>query len=498
MQDLLSRFAEAPTSAARLAALDELVKAKALQNAAKRPEFVLGLDQLEASALHGDGQDRLAAVAALLKIGKIIASRKAKQFPPLVSNDVAARIRRATVDPLPHLLSGLTADDREYLLTALAFSDSSWAEPYLARSAVEEESGENARVAALQSLLARAERFDAALELLADAFADWEPGTEDAERSRTVRLRRILDGLASAIPDSQALPTYQAGKALSALLRPRKTAAGASVIDDKIARELADAVFAVVHAMIARDFSIALEAATYEAILRLRRSFPEYAWTRLVPSIRAAPQVRSDLVTALTILAKQGTADDALFDCLAATTGSVESARRECITIADRHPAVAAAVQAWLRDTPAASPSSEGRAALFVQQRNDDETLARVLLDASLVSEAEQAIRERVLAELQILSPTLVRPMESYRASVSRLVDEVERLGRRRQLRLVGQRNGVEEYSPARHMLGDEAKVARMVRVVEPGVERIRDDGVAVVVVRAIVEPFSTGALREP
>ena len=61
-------------------------------------------------------------------------------------------------------------------------------------------------------------------------------------------------------------------------------------------------------------------------------------------------------------------------------------------------------------------------------------------------------------------------------------------MGRRRSLRIRGNPGEEEDYAPLDHELIDGGSGARKVRIIRPVVEQVREDGVAFVLRKGVVE----------
>jgi hypothetical protein len=295
-------------------------------------------------------------------------------------------------------------------------------------------------------------------------------------------------------------PGTEPGRALGLLLRA--LGRRGEPLRAKVLHDLATQVFSVVHMLVRSRFSLATEPATYDAIRVIRGWFPHGSWARWLGEeaerASAITAVTRDVTEAIALLAKQGTCDDALFEQLALVCGSREEARAKARGLAANLRGLAPDIQAWLMTGErSVSTTTQGSAlARESQELAENVEIARLMRDIHRLSALGAFFRDQFLPELQIIAPQSIRSIEGLLAQGRLVAQGCEKLAERRGLRLRGRPGDIEEYSPLEHELpeGSARSGIRWVRLLHPIVQRVQENGVAVVVEKGLVEPAPSPA----
>jgi hypothetical protein len=196
-----------------------------------------------------------------------------------------------------------------------------------------------------------------------------------------------------------------------------------------------------------------------------------------------------DLSEVVLMLARQGIADDRLIEHLVMATGSRDRARDHMVELV-KQGGIPDDVKARLIDgrRRVTRPATHGAGESATLAENLQ--LADLMAEAQRLRLAEEPIRRDLLPELQLFQPAGARHVERTMNFALGLCDGLERLGRQRGLRLRGSPGAVEDFAPTEHDPVDGTLGSRRVRVLLPVVEQVRDDGVAFVIRKGVVEPI--------
>lgn len=483
--DILPRDA---ATAERARMLRRAVADKSIHSLAKDPAFPHAIAKLCDDALSENTHARTDVLAAL---GRVHATNKIKALEPTLRD----AIQKLLAEPLPPINID-DGDDRYYLAACCRHTNAEWIAPYLASTAVREESHEKARHEAVRGLVEKTPHVEAAIALLADAMRAWVPDTEFPSDSAARRTKRLLVALGEVIStfesDNDCLPGRPLGETLQAVVK------GGVPPSAKVLSDVAHQVLSVVHALIRSQFSLATEVSTYNAVRVVREWFPKGGWARWLSQedIRHARlSLERDVLQALTLLAKQGTCDDGLFEQLVVITGSRDEAREKAKNIAIAVRGLAPEVQAWLNtgEHVQRMESALPGTSLSLESRMHDENsvIAHLLRDAGRFTAMGETLRGHLLPELDIVAPQYVGRVERLLAQVNMIAQGVNTLADGRRLRMRGHPGDVEEYAPIAHQIveGHNHGSIRWVRLIESVIERQDDDGITHVVERALVEP---------
>ena len=438
--------------------------------------FRRGLDRLADSASDGDaGTDRLLAVATL--------QRAAAAAPP-VRETVRSLMRDAVAGPLSNLHGLPDVDDRLYAARSWRVVPSAWRPADLAAAAALEEAGEAARrecVAGLVDLASDVSEATSALRkaLLAVRFDTKKPGD-----SLGRRLTRVLAALTAVLSGIDKPVGENAGREMSELLdrgfraagRPESPAVRAAVVEQ---------VAVLTHTIVRVDFSQADRDKTYEALSVVSGWFRAQEWQEICQSSKAIPRVSEDLQKSLLSLARRGGTDDHLRRALVTAAGARKNADAICRKMATEHPGIPDDARDWL-----AGVSKRRRIASAVesQERSIDEVLAELHIAMARLTRAADRVRSDALPEVSIVLPQQERILSRLTGLVEAMANKLSLAVKWRSLRLRGTVGDEVEYSPVDHQL-DAGVRSRHVRLLTPVVERISEDGVPRVVLRAAVEP---------
>lgn len=475
--ELIERFAIG-TVQDKYDVLRRLILERQHHKAAKDKDFQLGIDELAKTICDTSvpGLDRLLAVATLCRLSSTVKRLRL---------EIVDLLRPAMAEPLPDPSLLGEPDDRSYVANALEQVTPYWGWDYCARAAVYEETGEQARVAFLKALLMMSPDLSTALEKLTEYAQEYLPETEDPGTSVAKRLKRIMSVLQSAMADYSGEAGDDPGKQLALFCRAMFMNADTPKQAGAVF-EAAEGIAATIHELIRFRFSLATEASTYSALRIVRGLLPAPEWSLFAEKSDSLSRLADDLCEAILVLAKQGITDDGLARELAVACGDGRRSRPKMKKMASL-PGISSNVKNWLVSGRDQHVAEQERGE--TRQLSDDARLADLFVDSQRFQAQTGVIEEQILPELAVLDPRLSAPVSRFLQGGVVLCDAIQSMARRKNLRIRGQAGDEEDYSPADHeLVGEGGGAARRVRIIRPVVEQIREEGVAFVISKGLVE----------
>ncbi|MBU1569059.1 MAG: hypothetical protein KKE00_00805, partial [Proteobacteria bacterium] len=460
-------------------AFRKLVALRKHNKASKDVRFQNGIDRLfKVAANSSSGEiDRLIAVSALARISFTIRGIRSK---------LHEHISVALKSPLPdlHLLEDV--DDRAYVGKACAIACPEWIQNYASKAAVFEESGEQARRAFLIALLNSTNNLEISLEFLKRHLESYIPDTEEAGNSISRRLRRILSALRSAIAETLPETGEDPGKTLSNVIKSSFSGVSAPTSNEALI-ETAEEIAGVVNEIVKLRFSLATKSSTYKALNSIKSFSQSDYWERFAKKSKMMRMVVFDITEAILILARQGITDDELSNHLTTASGNSEIASEQLIKLSKRS-GVSQEIKNWLVSDTFIIPKRNHAAISESKEQSDDILLSDLLVDALRFRIAEEAGRQRIISDIEILNPNISNELKRLLNYGLGLCDAIENLAKQRGLRTRGNPGIEEEYVPIEHEIIGSAAGVRKIRVVRPLVEQIRNDGISIVIRKGLVE----------
>lgn len=463
LNGILDRFANAHSVSELNDCVRTMLKDRLVKDAREDPRFRAGVHRC--FEVLAPPADRLLAIS--------LAYRLAESSKPVMSavRPIASQALAAELPPLELLSDG---EDRYYASLSTQDADYPWVIPYVANAIAREETAETAR-SNLAARLLSSENLSDSLRLLARNLATARFPTEKPEESAARRLRRVILAIRPTLVGTPISPGDDLGPALRAFfLSPFR--ATPRMPEGRVAQELASECFALVHDTLRTQISIVADPAIYQALLVLKEWVPSTTWGPFVTSDSHAGAVRAALEGAIVLLAKQGVTDTALLEALSIFFGNREGAVRRAAEISKENTGLEASVREWLtrfgrtRTTPVLSSMSEAKDA------NLDESIAHLVLLADSVRASLREVRQKYSETVDV-------------RAIDQLAAEVSHLASARQLSTRLAAGDIVEYSQHAHELaGGHRLGVRLVRVIQPAVERQGDHGLATVVRKALVE----------
>lgn len=477
--ELLFRFTDAADTAAQRAALFDLTKTKQLHRVASDEAFLQSLDRLARSARSPAGEiDRLLTLAAL---------QRAAASARSIQSDVESLLKKCAAGPLSKLYALPDNHDRLYAARTWRVIPDVWHVDDLATAAVREESGEAVRRECIEAVISLTDDFETGIAALRRALLEVSFKTKKPADSLGRRLIRVLAALTATISRSRKSVGANAGREISYLARRGFRTIGrpeATAVREDLVEEIA----LLTHEIVRADFSHAERGETYAALSGLSLWFGARDWEDVCRSSQAIPRVRDDVQKALVLLASTGKIDNALRSALIVVAGSQKNADTICRRIAVEHAGIPDDVRHWLAG---ASRRIQSASAVESQERSIDQVLAELLVATAKLSRASATVETDVLPEVSIVLPQSLPALSRLTGLADAMSNSLRLAATWRSLRLRGKAGEEVEFTPLEHQFSTAGVHSRHVRLLSPVVERLTEDGVPRIVLKATVEPAS-------
>lgn len=476
---LLDQFSRADSLDERLAALPELIKLRALHAARDDARLDAALGYLGSLAARPQvAEERLRAIAALARIATV--KSLAKKVEGILHN--------ALDIPVPELGLLKDPDDRFYVASALHCGNGDWVAEYAATWVVEEKQAEKTRQELVLVLFKKLPTLAQVFQALAVKLKAFRPETKNPADSVARRLERILQALR---PQTIALlmePGEDTGRLIHEMLRAAFSGSGCPETP-KVAQKIIEEIGGLLHDIARTQISLVVEASLYAALDVPRAWFSLPEWRYLAEKSANLRMVAHDIREALTLLAKQGVTDSDLYEQLAKASGSREAAARITGMIAKQHPEIDEETRAWLSTGGRAARRSVHGAFDESRRLSADPVLATLMVDGAQLRESLTGLPEDLRAELRLLEPGLVAPLDTLVTRCRAVLSDVDALATKRGLQFRWKKGDVVDYAPLVHeLVGGPAQGIRKVKVVQPMVLREGADGTETVVRKAVVD----------
>lgn len=484
-----------PAYAAALAA----IPVQRLNTIGKLPAFQQSVARLVPTALAASASaDRLAALAL---IGRADSTTQQKQPA------IAEAARAAVAEPPPQFdaegLKSLTPDDRYYLALVVARADADWVAPYAARALVEEggepRSKNDVRKAFAELVFARSPTLADAFLRIAEAVpqsSHEDPGTKEAELSRSRRLAKLFPALEDATRAALADNGDDLSAAFITMMQALVFRFGrpwAGTESDGAAAAVVEASLMLLSTLLRTRFLISVETDAYKTVGRIKYWHRTDSWPKSASAGRE--RLSQTLLQAIALRAKTGHASQELLSVLIQLAGDRRRIEPHIARLADQQ-GVPEEVQDWLRaggkQTPPRFATAAGEEAGL---RDVDTLLASAAVRAahvqSLVQDQAKAalVHVRGQDDLGDAARTLTQTLNFARA----LSVDVGALARRRSLSLFGEPGEMVIAEARRHRQENGQLIqTERVRIERPGVERALPNGTTEIILQASATPVES------
>ncbi|MCC6263995.1 MAG: hypothetical protein IT169_10490 [Bryobacterales bacterium] len=478
MRHELDSFARGASPEEQSRALSSLMKLRKLHQAAKEPDFEIGLATLSrAAAEPTNSEARLIAVAALSRIGSLVKPLQKK---------VSVHLTSSLTNPLGDLQLINDPDDRYYVASLWRLAGAPWLAEYLAKGAIHEEGSERVRLECLEGLLSNSEDLASTLKHLSSPLRRLSFDTERPGDSKARRARRILEGLRTVYASSTKDPGEDVGSIFKGFLTDCFVHDGLPT-DSSLLNEVAEESLGMVHQFIRARFPLATAHETYSALEVARGWYREVDWLSFAEQSAAASLVSRDLTDALEMLVRAGVSDEKLFSMLVVSAGGERWARAQTKELLQRLPGLPDELAQWLSGI---QPRKKSTLAAESQMLAFDETLGDLLISGQRLGAMAERVQSDALPEITVMSPQSALSVESLLGGVRSMVNALDGITKVRELSIRGKAGDIVEFTPLEHevVAGSIAGV-RTVRLIRPAVDAPGASGGRRILRKALVEP---------
>lgn len=477
--ELLCQFTGASNASGQRAALAHLIKRKQLHKIVSDESFRNGLEGLVRSLPVSESKaDCLLTVAAL---------QHAAATAPSVRPYIESLLRKAVVGPFSNLHELPEVRDRLYAAKSWRVVPDAWSVDSLAEAATHEDSGEAVRKECIEGAFELAGDIEEAIVALRKALSAVKFHTKKPSDSLGRRLNRVLAASTDAISRSHKAVGENVGTEFRCLLDRGFRATG-QPDSPEVCAAVVEHTAGVTHAIIRADFSHGGRAETYGALRVTSSWFRPHQWQVICDSSDTLSRVRDDVRKALSFLASAGKADESLRRALVTVTGSSKQADSICHRIATEQAGIPDDVRDWLAG---ASRRIQADSVVESQERSVDEVIAELLVGMTKLSHASAVVQSDVLPEVSIVLPQLEHSLSRLTRIAAAMASKLKLAVQWRSLRTRGTVGQEVEFSPVEHQFSFSTVPTRRVRLLSPVVERVSEDGVPRIVLKAAVEPIS-------
>ena len=400
----------------------------------------------------------LLAGAALARLAAVARNREQE-----VSNLISVLF----TDRPPSIETLANGDDKAYAAVAVAHSKGEWQEDDCIVEALTIDTAEEARRELLAAALETSgslSRFLRQLEVHSDSVR--EIASID---SRLKRVRRILAAVAEVLIRWQGAlghePGIALGNCLAAFLH-----GGAEAAEPEVVADVVDTGLTILGRVIERRFSCAFDANSYAIVERAQQAV-RFGWHAFLSRSTAIVGLRSDLLEAALVLARQNRSDSRIMEVIVLAYGSRAQAasaiQKHFVGAQDADPDV----RAWWM---AGGVVERGqRPAEHKFGNNEDQQIGSLLIEVESNKEPMEKLSRAVVPILEISDPVLASTVKSAAAGYAEIAQTARRLARMRKLSKTDLKGERMEYNPLEHeMLGGHQPGVRLVRIVRDGIRK--------------------------
>lgn len=395
--------------------------------------------------------------------------------------DLLAGVGRIFTQEPPSLESLVDGETKAYAAASLKYVEKPWVSSYIAREAVVVDTADNARRELLSDSLFRAKSISNWLHEIVDQATNL---TKIQPVSRQRRIRRVSGIMKEVVQQWRGDVGEDIGSALSDSLRGFFRSMKMADLDDQILFEIVDNLLSILERAIELRFSYALSSETYQIIGQGRQLLGLSLWRRYLRSSSVVPSLRTLLLEAALVLARQNRTDSQLADVLV----TCYSSRKQAAAAIGKHLKVATDLDpqqaSWWSS---AGQSSESQGSPEQKIGNTvDELIGALLIEVERNRIGMDKVGRAVVPLLEISDEILAATVRKAVGVYREIEQTVGRLARMRKLARTDLVGTLIEYNPLEHeLLEGHRSGVRRVKVVRDGVRK--DFGG---VVKTLVKPW--------
>lgn len=467
--------------------LTQVMAKQQIQALIKDANLDIVVDSIVKLATGADGEKQLLVAAMLGRLAAVARGREMQVFKRL--NEVITD-EPPSLDTLSDQLVGTDDKDldvgksKQYAAQSLRHLDAVWLNDYCVREAINIDTAELARRELLETALNGKGNFSDWLASISQ-FAKILQAIDNTD-TRLKRIRRLFIAMLEVAKNWQGELGNEPGIALSNCFKSftdRKLAEG----DQDAMSDVLDTALAILARLIEIRFSNALYGQTYAVMEQGKTILGAVIWTRFLDKSNMIARIRTNLLEAALVLARQNRTDNSLMSILL----TCYSSRPQLAVAVKRHFAHAQdlepSVCEWWQN--AAKNSEERRDVDQKVGNSEDEQIGALLIEVEYAKETMEKLSRAVAPMLEISDPVLAETVKRAASTYQEMAQIARRLARIRKLSKSGLLGAHTEYNPREHeMRGGHKPGVRRIKVVRDGIIK-EFNGKKKTLVKPLVEP---------
>jgi len=231
--------------------------------------------------------------------------------------------------------------------------------------------------------------------------------------------------------------------------------------------------------------SVAFEGNTYSVLFSLRDWFESHEWTRFAEQ-HLMTVLSNDIADALEISVRTGRENRELLEALSLSVGDEERFCLKREEIIERNLGLSEELTAWLRGKRVSIKTSLSTES---QIRRMEDTIASLMLDASLLSSQEEDIETELLPALELFPSVPTQSLQRQLRTVKQIRSHIGDLASERNLSAFGRPGEAVRYSSLEHQFEDDKDLGSpTVKILQSGILSVSSNGQRTVIKRALVK----------
>jgi hypothetical protein len=467
--------------------LTQVMAKQQIQSLIKESNLDALVESIIKLAKDADGEKQLLVAAMLGRLAAVARGREMQVFKRL--NEVITDEPPSLNALSDQLVGGGDKDldvgkSKQYAAQSLRHINALWLNDYCIREAVNIDTAEHARRELLETVLNDKGNFSDWLASISQ-FANVLQAIENID-ARLKRIRRFFIAMLEVVKNWQGELGGEPGTALSNCFRSfsdRKLAEG----DQDAMADLLDTALAILARLIEIRFSNALIGQTYAVMEAGKALLGAGMWARFLDKSVMIARIRTDLLEAALVVARQGRTDSSLMSVLL----TCYSSRPQLASAVKRHFALAQDLEPdiveWWQS--AAKSGDERRDVEHKVGNTEDEQIGALLIEVEYAKETMEKLSRAVAPMLEISDPVLAETVRRAASTYRDMAQIATRLARMRKLTKSGLLGAHTEYNPREHeMRGGHKPGIRRIKVIRDGIIK-EFNGKKKTLVKPLVEP---------
>ena len=456
----LTAIEQAPTLSVLSSLLTRAMATRQIQALVKGPRLHSIVDRILELEHRPDDHDELLSAAALQRLSAVVRGDRRSTVLARISDAITHEPQ--PIDTLPD------ADTKTYAAEALAQVDQPWLNDYLAREAVSIDTADNARRELLKIGLGRAGDIATWIGALTDQVDSMKNLSSTGKQKR---IRRLYACVRDVVQESRHPIGSDIGSNLANCLRRFFVSMDQSEFDEQTIFESIDHLLSVLQRVIELRFSVAMQPDAYRVLGQARQSLGVGAWSRFSRISAVLPELRTLLLEAILVLARQNRSDNELVDVLMRAyrdrRQAASAVKKRLKEARDLDPQI----ENWWSNL--GKVSSPQQAFVHKVGTTEDFEIAIALIEIDRIRGAMSKIGSAVVPLLDMSDPVLASTARIAVAGYREVDQTMRRLARMRRLVSTDWAGEVVEYNPLQHeLIGGHVSGVRRVKVVREGVEK--------------------------